>query len=258
MSRVACLKSRWPVNPQLKDLAGAFCSGGPRHAQIGHPGPAAVLAMATEFLCLIRCGPIRCIRCVTSSAFAASESGNAAPVRMQRPQGCREGHVQGIGNARTGGTHPWNGIDRPHAGGEVSLITAVLTRLEADLKLAVKTRLTVNHDPPGPVRAAGPALRPIRCEVVSHPVDVLDRYDLFTSDHAYAAGPDRSHGPRLDDTAGGIEVARCGLEFAGLAYLVQLHCEGIGHHSHRRSPPPSEDSRAPHSPLVIEWLSEPE
>src|ERR1035438_8731594 len=103
-----------------------------------------------------------------------------------------------------------------------------------DLKLAVKTRLTVNHDPPGPVRAAGPALRPIRCEVVSHPVDVLDRDDLFTSDHADAAGPDRSHGPSLDDTAGGIEIARGGLEFAGLAYLVQLHSEGVGPQRHRR------------------------
>ena len=48
------------------------------------------------------------------------------------------------------------------------------------------------------IDATGTALRPVRCHVFCHPIDVLDRDHFLAIDHADAAEPDGCDGAGFD------------------------------------------------------------
>ena len=154
--------------------------------------------------------------------------------------------------------HPRDGVDGAHARGEQALVAGVLVRAEADFEFGVEARFAVDDDPPNAVDAAGAALRPVRREVVGHPVDVLDGDDLLAVDDADAFRVRGADSARFDDTAGGFEPPRRRQELARFPYLVELHTQGIGDHGHRGAPAPRQHARAFQAALIVQRLAEPE
>src|SRR5436190_6096116 len=113
--------------------------------------------------------------------------------------------MQRVDDARLGVAYPRYGVDGAHGGGEQALIAGVLALAEADFELGVEARLAVDDDTPCAVDATGAALRPVRREVVGHPVDVLDGDHLLALDDAdtfRVGGADRAG---FDDATGGFE-----------------------------------------------------
>ena len=154
-------------------------------------------------------------------------------------------------------THGY-GVDGAHARGEQALIAGVLVRAEADFEFGVEARLAVDDDAPDAVDATGAALRPVRREVVGHPVDVLDGDHLPAVDDADAFRVRGADGAGFDDAAGGFEPSRRRQELAFFPDLVELDPQCIGDHGHRGAPAPRQHARAFQAALVVQRLAESE
>ena len=166
--------------------------------------------------------------------------------------------MQRVDDARLGVAHPRYGVDGAHAGGEQALIAGILALAVADFEFGVEAGLTVDDDAPGAVDATGAALRPVRREVVGHPVDVLDGDHLLAVTDADTFRINRADGAGFDDATGGFEPSRRGQEFAFFTDLVELDTQCVGDHGHRGTPAPRQDARAFQAALVVQRLAESE
>src|SRR5262245_31569002 len=99
------------------------------------------------------------------------------------------------------------------------MVVRAVTRPHADLEFAVERRFAVDDHAPDTVGAAGAPGRPVQCDIVGHPVDVLDGDDLDAVDHADTPRIGGTDGAGLDHPNRGREIAWGGLEFAGFPDL---------------------------------------
>ena len=102
------------------------------------------------------------------------------------------------------------------------MIARILAVAEADFEFGIEARFPVDNDAPGSVDTTGAAFRPVRREVVRHPVDVFDGNDLLAVDDADAFRIRGADGAGFDDTAGGFEPSRRRQELTLFADLVEL------------------------------------
>src|SRR4051794_18391728 len=166
--------------------------------------------------------------------------------------------MQRVDNAGFGVAHPRDGVDRAHAGGEQALIAGVLVRPEADFEFGIEAGLTVDDDAPDAVDATGAALRPVRCEVLGHPVDVLDGDHFLSVDDTDALRVGGADSAGFDDATGGFKSSRRRKKFAGFSDLVELNAQRVSDHGHRGAPAPRQDTSTLQPALVVQWLTEPE
>src|SRR5271157_145706 len=166
--------------------------------------------------------------------------------------------MQGVNDSRLGFADPRDGVDRAHAGGQQAVVVVALAGTTADFEFRVEAGLSVDDHPPNPVGSAGSALRPIGCEVVGDPVDVLDGGHLDAVDDADAACPGRADGTGFDGPECGGDRARGGRKLACLADVVEFDPERLGNHGDRGTPAPPQYARSLQPTLIVEWLAESE
>src|SRR5271156_334478 len=145
-----------------------------------------------------------CCPCLTSllcshpGVVMTFDRGGSVSARAERTDRWRERDVQCINQAWGRVTDPRDGVDSTHTGREQAVVGGVLIGVEAGFEFGIEAGLAFDHHAPHAVDAASAALRPVRCYVFCHPVDVLDRDHFLAIDHADAAEPDRCDGAGFD------------------------------------------------------------
>src|SRR3954471_1767775 len=116
--------------------------------------------------------------------------------------------MQRVDDPRFRCAYPRNRVDSAHSGGQQAVFTGILAGPMADFEFGIEAGFAVHDDAPRAVDASGAALRPVRREVVGHPIDVLDGDHLDTVDDADGPGVRRPDSTGFDDAAGGFEPPR--------------------------------------------------
>src|SRR3954454_10669086 len=157
---------------------------------------------------------------ILPSSAPMSERRNTVAVRVKGTQRRGQRQMQRVDDAGFGVAHPGDRVDGAHARGEQALIAGVLVRTEADFEFGIEAGLTVDDDAPDAVDATGAALRPVRREVLGHPVDVLDGDHFLSVDNTDALRIGGAYSAGFDDATSCFKPSRRGQEFAGLPDLL--------------------------------------